>query len=255
MQDQSKISAIIIDDEPEAIDLLELFLRHYPFVNVVGKETHALQGLELVREMLPDIVFLDIDMPDMDGLELGGKIHAENAHTDIVFTTAHQHYAYEAIDLEPLDFLTKPFCMEDLEIVIRKYNAKIEKEKLAFKLDNFIHGQAKSQKLQLPTTSGILIVEAKDIVYLQSKANNCAVCLQDGTIETVTRNIYVLVGLLNSSVFFQSSRATYINLSYLQRVDKKNNKCILSCNRSNLEMGITRSGIAYFEKLDLFPMI
>ena len=255
MQDQSKISVIIIDDEPEAIDLLELYLRHYPFVNVVGKETQALQGLELVREMLPEIVFLDIDMPDMDGLELGTKIHAENAHTDIVFTTAHQHYAYEAIDLEPLDFLTKPFCLEDLEIVIRKYNAKVEKEKLALKLDNFIHAQANSLKLQLPTTTGILIVDMKDIVYLQSRANNCNVYLQDGTVETVTRNLYVLVGLLNSSIFFQTSRSTYINLNYLQRVDKKNNKCILAFNRTNLEIGITRSGIAYFEKIDLFPVI
>ncbi len=253
--DSANITAIIIDDEPDAINLLEMYLRHFPFIEVVGKENHAIKGLELVNEMLPELVFLDIDMPDMNGLQVADKIHSENFYSEIVFTTAHQHYAYDALGVEPLDFLTKPFCSSDLEIVIAKFRKKTEKKKQERKLDTFIHSQANSPKIKLPSTTGILIVDLKDIVVLKSKSNNCSIFLQDGTSETITRNLYKVAELLNSQAFFQISRSTYINLNYLKRVDKKSHKCIISYNQTTVEEPISRSQLIHLDKYNLFQNV
>ncbi len=253
--DSTTISAIIIDDETDAIILLEMYLRKFPDIVVTGTENDPAKGLELVNETLPELVFLDIDMPDMSGLQVADKIHLVNTHTEIVFTTAHQKYAYDALGVEPLDFLTKPFCIADLEHVIQKFKAKAEKKERDRKLDKFIHSQTNSLKIKLPSTEGVLFVEIKDIVILRSKANNCVLCLQDGTMETITRNLYIVIEMLNSQAFLQTNRSTYINTNYLQRVDKKNHKCILDFNHTVQEESISRNRMAYFDKLDIFPII
>jgi len=251
--DTTIISAIIIDDEPEAINLLEMYLRRFPSINVIGKENEAKKGLELVKLKLPELVFLDIDMPDMNGLTVADKIQSENFYSEIVFTTAHQHYAYEALDIKPLDFLTKPFCIADLELVLKKYNEKLEKKKQEKKLDAFINSQNNSTKIKLPTTNGILFVDPKKIVLLKSKSNNCDILTDDGVTETITRNLYKVVSSLNSSMFFQVSRSACININYLQRIDKKSSKCIISYKQITIDEPISKQNLAHFEKMIKFP--
>ncbi len=253
--DQSIISAIIIDDEPDAINLLEMYLRRFPSVQVVGTESNAPQGLELAKTALPELIFLDIDMPDLNGLALAGKLQSESQYSEIVFTTAHQHYAYDALNIEPLDFLTKPFCVADLEAVIRKFYEKAEKKKQEIKIDQFINGQTSSQTVKLPTTSGLLFVDIKNIVFVRARSNNCEVYLEDGTVEMITRNLYKVVNALNSPMFFQSNRSTYFNLNYLQRIDKKNFKYSIYYNNTIVEESISKGNLALFEKLVRFPFV
>jgi len=251
--DQSTISAIIIDDEPHAINLLEMYLRQFPSIKVIGKETEAKKGLELVKENLPELVFLDIDMPDMNGLIVAERIQSDNFYSEIVFTTAHQHYAYDALDIKPLDFLTKPFCAADLKIVIQKYKVKTEKIKHEKKLDILINSQVSSAKIKLPSTKGLLFIDMKRIVVLRSKSNNCVALMDDGTSETITQNLYKVASILNSPAFFQISRSTYINMNYLQRVDKKNFMCTISFNETTIEEPISRPKMTYFDKMIKFP--
>jgi len=253
--DFQNVSAIIIDDEPDAINLLVLYLRHHSNVLVSGTETNAIKGLALVGETLPDLVFLDIDMPDMNGLQVANSIHSENFHSEIVFTTAHQQYAYEAMGVEPLDFLIKPYCIEDIDLVMQKYRAKVEKKKLEQKFDKFLYSQPISPKIKLPASHGVVMVEIKDVVLIKSIANKCSLHLQDGTIEIINKNLNVLIDMLNSSVFFKLNRSNYINLNYLTRIDKKTNICFLSFNQTVYEEAITKDQILYFEKLELFPEI
>ncbi len=252
---KEKLSAIIIDDEPDAINLLILYLRHYPDIIVVGTETHAVKGLELVGEILPELVFLDIDMPDMNGLQVAASIHSKNFHSEIVFTTAYQHYAYDALGIEPLDFLTKPYCIEDLDLVIQKYKTKAEKKIQELKFDTFVNSQSNLPKLKLPANHGVVMVDLKDIVIIKSKANKSELHLQDGSIEIINKSLGEMMSILNSSVYFKLSRSNYINLNFLTRVDKKNNKCFLLYNQSIHEENITKVQINYFEKLNFYPAI
>jgi len=250
--DTTKITAIIIDDEPDAINLLVLYLRHYADIEVIVTETNAKKGLSLVSEKLPELVFLDIDMPDMNGLQVASSIHSENFHSEIIFTTAHQHYAYDALGVEPLDFLVKPYCVEDLEIAIQKYKVKSEKKKRDLRMSQFVVSQTNLPKLKLPSNHGVVMVDHGDIVIIKAKVNKSELHLQDGTIEVINKNLGNMIELLNSNVFFRLNRSTYINLNFLTRVDKKNNRCFLRFNQKVHEENITRDQIIYFEKLDLF---
>jgi DNA-binding LytR/AlgR family response regulator len=250
--ERQEITAIIIDDEPDAINLLSLYLRHYPEIIIIGTETNAKNGLGLVVENLPDLVFLDIDMPGMDGLQVANQIHSDNFHSEIVFTTAHQNYAYDAMDIEPLDFLIKPYCVEDLAVVIQKYRVKAERKRIDFKMAHFVISQLNLPKLKLPANHGVVMIDLKDIVIMKSQGNKCAIHLEDGTIETINKNLGELVELINSDVFFRLGRSTYINLNFLTRIDKKNNKCYLRFNQLIHEENITREQVLYFEKMDIF---
>lgn len=251
--DSVDISAIIIDDDSDAINLLEMFLRQFPNIRVVGKSTDPNIGLSLVINKFPDLVFLDIDMPDMTGLQVADAVRIRNFNSEIVFTTAYQDYAYKALTIEPLDFLTKPFSSEDLEKVIKKYMAKAEKKKLEQKLDKFIQSQANPPKISLPIFHSFLIVEINDIVYIKASESKTLVYLQDGTVETVIKNLKNLIHMLNSTLFFQIRRAIYVNLNYIQRIDRKKSVCIIRFNNQLQVEFITRNNLINFEKLDIFP--
>jgi two-component system LytT family response regulator len=250
--DTAKLSAIIIDDEPDAINLLVLYLRHYSDIEIIGTETNAKNGLAMVSEKLPELVFLDIDMPDMNGLQVASEIHSENFHSQIVFTTAHQHYAYDALGVEPLDFLIKPYCIEDLEIVIQKYKVKAERKKKELRMAQFVIAQSNLPKLKLPASHGVVMVDLKDIVIIKAKVNKCELYLQDGTTEIINKNLGDMIEQLNSSVFFRLNRSAYANLNFLTRLDKKNNRCFMRFNQMIHEENMTREQILCFEKLDLF---
>lgn len=253
MMDSKDISAIIIDDDSEAINLLEIFLSYFNNIRIIGKSTDAKAGLELIIELFPDLVFLDIDMPDMSGLQVAASVRSENFYSEIVFTTAYQNYAYNALAIEPLDFLTKPFCLADLENVINKYITRKEKKKLEQKLDKFIKSQSGSIKVKLPTYHSYIIVDVNDIVYIKSNTNGTYLHLKDGAVEMVTKNLSSLILLLNSSLIFQINRSTCINVNYLLRIDKKKEICILRYNHALYEDSITKSNIINFEKLNIFP--
>ena len=252
--DIKKLSAIIIDDEPDAINLLSLYLRHYPDIIVVGTETNAVKGLKLVGETLPELVFLDIDMPDMDGLQVANSIYCENFHSEIVFTTAHQQYAYDAMGVEPLDFLIKPYCMEDLDLVVQKYKTKAEKKKRELRLDLFVNSQSNLPTLKLQANWGVVLVNIKDIVIIKSKVNKCELYLQDGSIEIINKSLNELIDILNSTVFFKLSRSTYINLNFLTQVNKKSNNCFMMLNKAIHEEYITKEQIKSFDNLKLYPI-
>lgn len=249
----NSISAIIIDDDPEAIYLLELYLRQFPEIKIIGKSTQPAEGLSMIIKGFPDLVFLDIDMPGMTGLQVAESFKVNNFHSEIIFTTAYQQYAYQALSIQPLDFLTKPFCLADLQRVISKYLVKEEKKKQEQKIDQFIQSQSNSSQVLLPTTHALLFIDIKDIVMIKARINSAEVYLQDGTIEIVTKRISSLISLLNTSLLFQINRGAYINLNYLVRIDKKKSTCMIRYNNKTHEEEITRSNLNNFKKLNIFP--
>lgn len=253
--ESTTISAILIDDDPEAIHLLEMYLRHFASITITDKSCDAIEGLNRVTETLPDLVFLDIDMPGMNGLQVADQIASGNYHSEIVFTTAHQHYAYDTLGVEPLYFLTKPFNIEDLKIVIEKFFEKKEKKKDERKLDNFIQSQAHTPKIKIPTNLGVLIVEIKEIVLLKANENNCTIHLLDGSVETSTRSLSSILKIINSPAFFRLNRSTIVNMNYLTRVNKKTLKCIIRYNNKVVEEVMSRNQMTHFEKLNLYTFI
>jgi len=116
-----KFEAIVVDDEPAAISTLENALLAYPELNILAHFTNPEEAFNAICRQHPDIVFLDIDMPGMTGIELLDKIHQTGFHPSVVFVTAFDKYAIEAIHRSAFDYLVKPINSKELEKVIIKF--------------------------------------------------------------------------------------------------------------------------------------
>ena len=251
---ENKLTAIIIDDDDEAIRLLKIYLLDFSEIELVDSSSDPKKGLVLLQKKLPDIVFLDIDMPGLSGLSLADEMKKNELHTEVVFTTAHRHYAYQALSIEPLDYLVKPFGQQELADVIDRYHSKMADLHKKKAMNRLIRDNNALSKVKLPTKSGILFIAPDEIILLRSAMNNTLLFLKDGTEQQITQNINRVVRLINSSQLIRASRSAYINTKYLKKIEKKTKLCILEYGDLRLEEPINKASLVFFEKQNCFPI-
>ncbi|MEO6303905.1 MAG: response regulator transcription factor, partial [Bacteroidia bacterium] len=166
--------SIIIDDEETGIETLKLLLEKYvDDVKIIAQTTNASEAIEMIENYKPDIIFLDISMPEMDGFELLEKLEWKHFH--LVFTTAHQEYGLKALKKSAVDYLLKPIDHRDLKFAVEKIKKTIVDQKeneaqLNITLLNN-HTQFKLNKLSVTTKNGIEYIEPNEIIYLESQSN------------------------------------------------------------------------------------
>ncbi|WP_153800127.1 LytR/AlgR family response regulator transcription factor [Foetidibacter luteolus] len=170
------IKALVIDDEPSAITTMQLLLERYvPEITSVkasnGADFDCVNAL--VAEYQPDILFLDIQMPVINGFELLRKLPAINF--EVVFTTAHDQYAVQAIRFSALDYLLKPIDADELRATIERFIQKQQTQQDRKALyDNFLHNiqaQKKDFRLAVSTTEGTYFLQPDDIIRLEGEGN------------------------------------------------------------------------------------
>ena len=132
------LSCIIVDDEPLAVKLLESFVTKTPDLTLLASFTDSVEAINAVKEQKPNLLFLDIQMPDLNGMELAHMIPSE---TRVIFTTAFKEYAFESYEVRALDFLLKP-------IRYNKFLAAIDKAKEWFSLDNRGRGGTEAREYE-----------------------------------------------------------------------------------------------------------
>ena len=248
------IRTILVDDDEEALTLLETYLKSLDDVEIVGRATSGFEGLRIIAENYPDLLFLDIDMPDINGIEVARIMKERNYKTQIVFTTAFNKYAYDAITAEPLDYLIKPFGPETLESVVAKFKQRLNKEEDERRFEILIQSQRTYGKIKFPTLNGVIILHADDVALMKAAGNGCVLYLSDGTIETVTVSLFRVIKNFKSPNIYRISRSIAINMKFLWRVDRKNKTCIIAVEGNNYEEALSRSNINFFEEMKCFPI-
>jgi len=169
------IKALIIDDEPSAVKTLTLLLSHYvPEIGELKSTNDPHDGLRLLKNYKPDLLFLDIQMPLMTGFGLLKQLPEINFN--IIFTTAHDQYAIEAIRFSALDYLMKPIDGDELQLAIKRYMNKVSTAANNKPLyNNFLHNihaaNRKEFKLALPTTQGTFFYNPEEIIRLEGESN------------------------------------------------------------------------------------
>jgi DNA-binding LytR/AlgR family response regulator len=251
---ERNITAMIIEDDEEALTLLEIYLQAFNEIELIEKTTSPQKGIRLIRKKNPDIVFLDIDMPDIDGLKVAETIRENDLRTEVVFTTAHSKYAHQAIHFQPLDYLLKPFGPEDIISVINRYQDRIKRRELERRMDLLMKTNKVIPKIKLPSRTGIIFINPDDVMLCKAESNYCRMHMKDGEEEIILLNIYKVASILSSNRIFKVSRSAYINLQYLKRIEKKSRMCILTYKNLTLETKIKKSSLSYFEKLNCFPI-
>lgn len=251
---EEQIKTILIDDDQEALMLLETYLKALPEFDIINKAFSGEEGLKMIGEYFPDLIFLDIDMPDISGIEIARIIKERNYKTQVVFTTAFNKYAYDVIATEPLDYLIKPFGTEDLLPVIQKYRDKLNKEEDERRIDILIQSQKTYGKVKFPTRSGVIILHPDDVAIIRAQGNNCELFLADGTIEIVSRNLLQVLEAFNSPNIYRISKSTSLNLKFLRKVDRSNKFCIISIQGINYEENLSRKNLDFLERIKCFPI-
>jgi two-component system response regulator LytT len=201
-----KIRCVIIEDEKPTLRELEFLLSPYEMLEVVGVAETGVAGLELIRKMHPDLVFLDISMPVMSGIEVASKLMFLNDPPEIIFTTAHSEHAVSAFELNALDYLLKPYDEKRIHKSMERVKALFEGTDKAV---NHPSKPAKSSKLPASQGDKILLIPVDSISYCcADKDRNLIVC-DSGTFECPM----TLCEILERTELFRIHRSYLVNLS------------------------------------------
>jgi len=224
------ISALIIDDEEDARDILERVLMRINNINIVGKASYADEGFEMALKLKPDIIFLDIQMPEKDGFALVGQLKKFNLKTTIIFVTAHIEYAINALKVSAFDYLLKPVELTDLKNTIQRYREEKLNDINEQKVDILFDILNKKDKISFNTRTGYIYVKPEDIVFCEADVNYTSIHFGAARTEVVTINIGKMEEMLDKSKFYRISRSYLINLDYLVKADRKLKCCELYKN-------------------------
>jgi len=230
------IKAIIIDDEFHArTSLTKLITKYCSDINILGTGDNVVKAVELINKYDPDIVFLDIEMPQENGFSLFEKLPKVRFQT--IFTTAYEDYAIKAFRVSALDYLTKPIDYRELVAAISRYRSsklkEIDDSRMSLLLSNLTNRPDTFNKIVLPDSNGYELVNISDILYCRADGSYTEVYLLSGKVIIVSKLIKQLEELLPNTTFFRIHRSYLINLNLVKRFNKNDgNQVILESNVS-----------------------
>lgn len=213
------IKALIVDDEPSAVKTLTLLLSHYaPEISELKSTNDPHDGLRLLKTYKPDLLFLDIQMPLMSGFALLKQLPEINFN--IIFTTAHDQYAIEAIRFSALDYLMKPIDGEELQQAIKRYIGKISSVANNKPLyNNFLHNihavDRKGFKLALPTTQGTFFYSPEEIIRLEGESNYTKFFFKGNKTLLTSRTLKEYEEILSNHGFIRIHKSHIINKAHV----------------------------------------
>lgn len=191
---QRNITCIIVDDEREALDRLECLLEKFDFVDVLDAKTNADAAIKTIVEKMPDLVFIDVEMPHKSGFDVIKEVREQDVNPKFIFVTGYDQYAIKAIKNEAYDYLLKPVDIDELKILLERY-IKAVKKKHKKEIP-----QTLAKKYSL-TPREIEIVE----LLMQNKTSKEIgeiLFISKNTVDTHRRSILEKIGIKNTSELF-----------------------------------------------------
>ncbi len=217
-----KFDCIIIDDEKLARDLLIEFLEPHPDIEVVAQCSNGKEAVQKIEELKPQLIFLDVQMPGMDGFDV---LEAIEHKPYVIFTTAYDQYAIKAFDKNAIDYLLKPLDEDRFNVAINRAFERIKEddnnvEELISSIRGSIGGaDSYSTHLFVQKSEKLLNLEVKDIIHLEA-SGDYTVLTTKGDQFLSSSGIGKLEGILDPEIFIRIHRSTIINLSFLKEIEK-----------------------------------
>jgi two-component system, LytTR family, response regulator len=211
---QDKIRVLIVDDEQPAREKLALFLSLEPDFNLVAEARNGVEALERVAEFQPDVIFLDIQMPTLDGLSVALNLQ-DQPQIKIVFVTGFNEYAIKAFEINAVDYLLKPFDKGRLTKTLDRLreNSTFHSNASLPKLVQDYHtNQAYPERLMFKTENAIDIVQVNKIEWVESSGNYVKVCLDDHAF-IARQTLNAVQSQLDPTQFIRIHRSYLVNLT------------------------------------------
>jgi two-component system, LytTR family, response regulator len=206
------------------------------------------EAVKLMNSERPHLVLLDIQMPEKDGFHFIEQVQKSDLDPGVIFVTAYEHYAIQAIRNSVFDYILKPVHQEELDDAIQRFRIKGSQvhqqdlKKLIAELQNNV-----PVKIKLNTRSGYVLIDPSEVVYCQADGNYTHIQLSRGISETTTQNLGAIEDILGGGSFFRASRSYLLNLKYLSRVDRKNCNCVLEYQADSCSIKIPPKKIKMLE--------
>lgn len=223
------IKAVIVDDEQKSRKLLRNLINDYcKKVEIVDMADSMENGVASIKKHKPDLIFLDIELQDGKGFDLLEKIG--ETHAEVIFTTAYDQYAIQAIHFSALDYLLKPINVDELKTAVQKVeqkiNEQIEKQSINQSLQILLENnkaQTNNKKIGLPTQNGINFVPIKEIIICKAEGNYSLIYLAGKKHqEIVSRTLKEFEDMLREFNFFRVHRSYLVNLDHIREYSRTN---------------------------------
>ena len=216
---ERKLKALIVDDEQHCIETLQFDLQRNctDHVEVIATASNALEASLAIQNHHPDLIFLDIDLPNMSGLEFLDQL--EKLASKVVFTTAHSKYAIPAYRFKAEAFLLKPIDSQELTEVVKNIyqETQLEKQKLA---------SFGSQKLAVSDMHGTTYIKFSEIIACESNDNYCKIHLSNGKLKTVSKTLKFIEEAMENGPFLRIHQSYMVNTNYIARYLKRDGGCL-----------------------------
>jgi two-component system LytT family response regulator len=214
------LNAILVDDEESNVSSLkEKIKRHCKELHIAALCYNADDAIAAINSLQPDVVFLDIEMPVMNGFLLLQNLTFKNF--ELIFTTAYDHYAIKAIRFSALDYLVKPIEIEELKHAV---NRAIEKrsnvtsaQQIEILLENLPARKNSFQKIAIPTTDGLQFIKIHEILYLEANMNYTYVILTDSKKFIVCQTLKIFEDMLPADTFIRIHNSYIINKNFAEK--------------------------------------
>jgi len=237
------IRAIIVDDEKDARDSIQLIFSQFftDEVEIVASLSSVKEAVKAINVLKPELVFLDIEMPNENGLQLF-EYFGDEVDFEVVFVTAYQKYALNAFRYAALDYLLKPVDYIQLGETIQRFKRKTRNFS-KIKIDTFINNLSNdleiNKKVIFPTRNGYQILKMSNILFCKAEVNYSTIYTVDNNSFTIVSTLKNLEEMLPSKVFFRCHKSFLVNLNYIKTYDKSRDKIILE-NGKELEIATRR---------------
>jgi len=235
-----KLRVILIDDEPSGLrSLYEKLQKHCPALEVLEQCDTAEQGIGAIEMLKPDLVFLDVEMPVMNGFVLLQNLAYRNF--ELIFVTAYDHYAIKAIRYSALDYLLKPVEVDELKTAVEKAREKRQfsrdgNQKLDLLLENIAHEKRRFRRIAVPSRDGLELVKMEEIIYLEASVNYTLIYLRNNTRLTASRTLKDFEELLPVDTFIRIHHSFIININCVEKYIRGEGGQVILSNNVRLDV-------------------
>ncbi len=246
-----KINALIIDDEAPARALIREFLKGHPSIADVEECADGFEGVKAIQERKPDLVFLDIQMPKINGLEML-EILESDLLPSVIFVTAHDEYALRAFEVNAVDYLLKPVARERFDMAVQKALSRIQagsgnQREVEGLVSMEVRGPRWLDRLVVKAGGDIHIIAEEDVLCMEAQDDYVLICTEkDAFLKKKTLKYFEQ--RLDPSVFVRIHRSFLVRVDAIQRIEPYSKDAFIATLKNGRKISVSKQGYASLRK-------